>query len=98
MKPKTIERLPKLSTYAFDKSRFTDRMTSRTLSRASKRTDRRRYLVLLALPQLMADLVRLNVDVLVVGFNPVAIAARQATSTIPIVAADRHGSNQCRAC
>ena len=39
------------------------------------------------LPQLMADLVRLNVDVLVVGLNPVAIAARQATSTIPIVTA-----------
>ncbi len=37
------------------------------------------------LPQLIADLVRLNVDVLVVGLNPVAIAARQATSTIPIV-------------
>src|SRR5262249_25649059 len=39
------------------------------------------------LPQLMADLVRLNVDVLVVGFNPVAMAARRATSTIPIVTA-----------
>ena len=39
------------------------------------------------LTQLMADLVRLNVDVLVVGLNPVAIAARQATSTIPIVMA-----------
>jgi putative ABC transport system substrate-binding protein len=37
------------------------------------------------LPNLIADLVRLNVDVLVVGLNPVAIAARQATSTIPIV-------------
>jgi len=37
------------------------------------------------LPQLMADLVRLNVDVIVVGLNPVAIAARQATLTIPIV-------------
>jgi putative ABC transport system substrate-binding protein len=34
------------------------------------------------LPQLIADLVRLNVDVLVVGLNPVAIAARQATATI----------------
>src|SRR5262249_51332853 len=39
------------------------------------------------LPQLMADLVRLNLDVLVVGFNPVAMAARRATSTIPIVTA-----------
>jgi putative ABC transport system substrate-binding protein len=39
------------------------------------------------LPQLMADLVRLNVDVIVVGLNPVAIAARQATRTIPIVTA-----------
>jgi len=37
------------------------------------------------LPQFMADLVRLNVDVIVVGLNPVAIAARQATLTIPIV-------------
>ena len=39
------------------------------------------------LPQLMADLVRLNVDIIVVGLNPVAIAARQATQTIPIVTA-----------
>src|SRR2546426_4078652 len=39
------------------------------------------------LPELMADLVRLNVDVIVVGLNPVAIAARQATLTIPIVTA-----------
>jgi putative ABC transport system substrate-binding protein len=39
------------------------------------------------LRQLIADLVRLNVDVLVVGLNPVAIAARQATATIPIVMA-----------
>jgi len=37
------------------------------------------------LPQFMADLVGLNVDVIVVGLNPVAIAARQATLTIPTV-------------
>ena len=34
---------------------------------------------------LIDELVRLNGDVLVVSLNPVAMAARQATSTIPIV-------------
>ena len=37
------------------------------------------------LPQLIGDLVRLNVDVIVVGLNPVAMAAQHATKTIPIV-------------
>src|SRR5438445_4198030 len=48
------------------------------------------------MPQFMADLVGLNVDVIVVGLNPVAIAARQATLTIPIVTAIAHGPNQRR--
>ncbi|HXK30569.1 MAG TPA: ABC transporter substrate-binding protein [Candidatus Binatia bacterium] len=37
------------------------------------------------LPDLAADLVRLNVDVIVTGVNPAIVAAKQATSTIPIV-------------
>jgi putative ABC transport system substrate-binding protein len=37
------------------------------------------------LPALAAELVRLNVDVIVTGINPAIIAAMQATSTIPIV-------------
>src|SRR6267378_5037600 len=37
------------------------------------------------LPLLAAELVRLNVDVLVASTNPRAIAARNATTTIPIV-------------
>ena len=37
------------------------------------------------LPDLAAELVRLNVDVIVVGGTRVAAAAKQATSTIPIV-------------
>jgi len=37
------------------------------------------------LPALMAELVRLNVDVIVTHTVPGAIAAKQATSTIPIV-------------
>ncbi|MGZ8453372.1 MAG: ABC transporter substrate-binding protein [Candidatus Binatia bacterium] len=37
------------------------------------------------LPGLAADLVRLNVDVIVTGVNPGVVAAKQATSTIPIV-------------
>jgi putative ABC transport system substrate-binding protein len=37
------------------------------------------------LPGLAADLVRLNVDVIVTGVNPSIVAAKQATSTIPIV-------------
>lgn len=37
------------------------------------------------LPDLAAELVRLKVDVIVTGLNPVTVAARQATATIPIV-------------
>jgi putative ABC transport system substrate-binding protein len=37
------------------------------------------------LPDLAAELVRLKVDVIVTGTNPHVVAARQATSTIPIV-------------
>jgi len=37
------------------------------------------------LPELAADLVRLNVDVIVTGVNSNTIAAKQATTTIPIV-------------
>jgi putative ABC transport system substrate-binding protein len=39
------------------------------------------------LPELAAELVRLNVDVIVTGGNPVIAAAKQATRTIPIVMA-----------
>jgi len=37
------------------------------------------------LPGLAAELVRLNVDVIVTGINPTIVAAMQVTSTIPIV-------------
>jgi putative ABC transport system substrate-binding protein len=37
------------------------------------------------LPELAAELVRLKMDVIVAGPTPVAVAARNATSTIPIV-------------
>ncbi len=37
------------------------------------------------LPDLAAELVRLKVDVIVTGVNPVTLAAKQATKTIPIV-------------
>jgi putative ABC transport system substrate-binding protein len=37
------------------------------------------------LPALAADLVRLGVDIIVTGFNPIAVAAMKATTTIPIV-------------
>jgi putative ABC transport system substrate-binding protein len=36
-------------------------------------------------PELVADLVRLNVDVIVAGDTPAILAAKQATTTIPIV-------------
>jgi ABC-type uncharacterized transport system substrate-binding protein len=39
------------------------------------------------LPALAAELVRLNVDVIVTGSNPVITAVKQATSTIPVVMA-----------
>ena len=37
------------------------------------------------LPALAADLVRLGVDIIVSGFNPITVAAMKATTTIPIV-------------
>jgi ABC-type uncharacterized transport system substrate-binding protein len=37
------------------------------------------------LPALAADLVRLGVDIIVTGFNPITEAAMKATTTIPIV-------------
>jgi putative ABC transport system substrate-binding protein len=37
------------------------------------------------LPELAAELVRLNVDVIMTGGNPVIAAVKQATSTIPVV-------------
>ena len=37
------------------------------------------------LPALAADLVRLGVDIIVTGFNPITVAAMNATTTIPIV-------------
>jgi putative tryptophan/tyrosine transport system substrate-binding protein len=39
------------------------------------------------LPDLAADLVRLNVDVIVTGANPVIAAVKMATTTIPVVMA-----------
>ena len=39
------------------------------------------------LPALAAELVRLNVDILVTGSNPVIAAVKQATATIPVVMA-----------
>jgi putative ABC transport system substrate-binding protein len=37
------------------------------------------------LPALAADLVRLGVDIIIAGFNPITVAAMKATTTIPIV-------------
>src|SRR5262245_60173391 len=37
------------------------------------------------LPALAAELVRLNVDVIVTGSNPAIAAVKQATSTVPVV-------------
>ncbi len=37
------------------------------------------------MPELVAELVRLKVDVLVVSNSPAALAAKNATRTIPIV-------------
>ena len=41
--------------------------------------------VLERLPALAADLVRLGVDIIVTGSNPITVAAMKATTTIPIV-------------
>jgi len=40
---------------------------------------------LIRLPDLAADVVRSRVDVIVTGTNPIAVAAKRATATIPIV-------------
>ena len=37
------------------------------------------------LPALATDLVRLGVDIIVTGYNPVTVAAMKATTTVPIV-------------
>ncbi len=37
------------------------------------------------LPAFAADLVRLGVDIILTGFNPITVAALKATTTIPIV-------------
>jgi putative ABC transport system substrate-binding protein len=39
------------------------------------------------LPAIVAELVRRNVDVIVTGSNPVIVAVKQATTTIPVVMA-----------
>ena len=43
------------------------------------------------LPELAADLVRLKVDLIVVSGTPSSLAAKKATTTIPIVMAQRWG-------
>ena len=48
------------------------------------------------LPELAADLVRLKVDLIVVHRRPSALAAKKATTTIPIVMASVCGSRGCR--
>jgi ABC-type uncharacterized transport system substrate-binding protein len=53
------------------------------------------------LPGLADELVRLPVDVIVAVFTPCALAAKQATTTIPIVMAAvliRSAADLCRAC
>ena len=48
------------------------------------------------LPELAADLVRLKVDLIVVTGTPTALAAKSATTTIPIVMASVGGPRGCR--
>ena len=48
------------------------------------------------LPELAADLVRLKVDLIVVRGTPAALAAKKATTTIPIVMASAGGPRGCR--
>ena len=48
------------------------------------------------LPELAADLVRLKVDLIVVTGEPPALAAKRATTTIPIVMANAGGPRGCR--
>ncbi|MEO6623867.1 MAG: ABC transporter substrate binding protein, partial [Burkholderiaceae bacterium] len=46
------------------------------------------------LPELAAELVRLNVDVIVASTNLAAFPAKRATSTIPIVVVASHGAEE----
>ena len=48
------------------------------------------------LPELAAELVRLKVDLIVVAGTPAAMAAKSATTTIPIVMASVGGPSGCR--
>ena len=48
------------------------------------------------LPELAAELVRLKVDLIVVPETPSALAAKKATTTIPIVMTNRGGPRGCR--
>ena len=48
------------------------------------------------LPELAADLVRLKVDLIVVSGTPSALAAKRATTTIPIVMTNVWGPRGCR--
>ena len=48
------------------------------------------------LPELAADLVRLKVDLIVVSGGPTPLAAKKATSTIPIVMTNVCGPRGCR--
>ena len=48
------------------------------------------------LPELAADLVRLKVDLIVTVDTPSALAAKKATTSIPIVMANAVGPRRCR--
>ena len=48
------------------------------------------------LPELAADLVRLKVDLIVASGGPSALAAKKATTTIPIVMTNVGGPRGCR--
>ena len=48
------------------------------------------------LPELAAELVRLKVDLIVVSGTPSALAAKSATTTIPIVMTNASGPCGCR--
>jgi putative ABC transport system substrate-binding protein len=53
------------------------------------------------LPELAADLVRLKVDLIVTQGTPIALAAKSATTTIPIVmgsGGDPVGRSSCQSC
>ena len=52
----------------------------------------------IAPPELAAELVRLKVDLIVTSGGPTPLAAKGATSTIPIVMTDLYGPRRCRFC